>query len=39
MSDRITARLDWGIPLIAVKGDRATLQEKGIYFSVIYNPF
>ncbi len=37
--DRLTARFDWGIPLITVEGDKDTLQENGLYFSVIYNPF
>ncbi len=38
-SDRFRARLDYGIPLLAVPKDRQTLQEKGLYFSVILNPF
>ena len=37
--DRFLARLDWGIPLIAVDQPDRTWQENGIYFSVIYNPF
>ncbi|WP_448564518.1 ShlB/FhaC/HecB family hemolysin secretion/activation protein [Trichothermofontia sp.] len=37
--DALTVRLDYGIPLIDVdKGDN-TLQEKGIYFSVVFSPF
>ncbi|WP_322700398.1 ShlB/FhaC/HecB family hemolysin secretion/activation protein [Nostoc sp. DedQUE08] len=40
MSDRLTARFDWGIPLISVSGDKQTLQEQGFYFSVVYRqPF
>ncbi len=39
VSDRITARFDWGIPLTSIQADKPTLQEKGIYFSVICNPF
>ncbi|AFY31034.1 ShlB/FhaC/HecB family hemolysin secretion/activation protein [Calothrix sp. PCC 7507] len=38
-SDRFTARLDWGIPLISVSSEQKTLQENGLYFSIIYNPF
>lgn len=40
MSDRLTARFDWGIPLISVSGDKQTLQEQGFYFSLVYRqPF
>lgn len=38
-SDRFTARLDYGIPLISVSSTERTWQENGIYFSVFYNPF
>jgi hemolysin activation/secretion protein len=34
-----SARLDWGIPLIDVEGEKKTWQENGIYFSIIYSPF
>lgn len=37
--DRFTARLDWGIPLISVSGEKRTLQEDGVYFSVSYKLF
>ncbi|MGA7933700.1 MAG: ShlB/FhaC/HecB family hemolysin secretion/activation protein [Kovacikia sp.] len=37
VSDRLTARFDWGIPLVSVSGDKNTLQEKGLYFSIVYN--
>ncbi|MEH1999308.1 MAG: ShlB/FhaC/HecB family hemolysin secretion/activation protein [Nostoc sp.] len=37
--DRFTVRLDWGIPLISVESNERTLQEKGLYFSLFYNPF
>lgn len=37
--DRLTARFDWGIPLISAKSQGSTLQEDGLYFSLIYNPF
>jgi len=34
--DRLTARLDWGIPLISVESERRTWQENGLYFSINY---
>ncbi|MEH2053700.1 ShlB/FhaC/HecB family hemolysin secretion/activation protein [Nostoc sp.] len=37
--DRFTVRLDWGIPLISVNSNDRTLQENGLYFSLLYNPF
>ncbi|WP_197480151.1 MULTISPECIES: ShlB/FhaC/HecB family hemolysin secretion/activation protein [unclassified Anabaena] len=37
--DRLTARLDWGIPLVSVDSQAKTWQENGLYFSVLYNPF
>jgi len=37
--DRITARLDWGIPLISVDSEENTWQENGVYFSITINPF
>lgn len=39
MSDRLDARFDWGIPLVSVDTDKKTLQEQGLYFSVIWRPF
>ncbi|MEA5596049.1 ShlB/FhaC/HecB family hemolysin secretion/activation protein [Rivularia sp. UHCC 0363] len=39
LQQRLTARFDWGIPLIKLEGEKDTLQENGLYFSVIYNPF
>jgi len=35
----LSARLDWGIPLVSIAGDKNTLQENGIYFNIILNPF
>jgi hemolysin activation/secretion protein len=32
-------RLDWGIPLTSVEGEKRSLQENGLYFSVQYSPF
>jgi len=39
ISDRLTMRLDVGIPLSRVATEKKTLQENGIYFSVVANPF
>ena len=39
VSDRLTARLDWGIPLIHISGAKNTWQENGVYFSIVVNPF
>lgn len=35
--DSFFARLDYGIPLMAIEGNKRTGQEKGFYFSVGYN--
>ncbi|MEH2015326.1 ShlB/FhaC/HecB family hemolysin secretion/activation protein [Nostoc sp.] len=37
--DRFTVRLDWGIPLVSVDSNERTLQDNGLYFSLLYNPF
>ncbi|GAB4462746.1 MAG: ShlB/FhaC/HecB family hemolysin secretion/activation protein [Elainellaceae cyanobacterium] len=37
--DRLSIRVDWGIPLIELEGSGDSLQESGIYFSVLYSPF
>ena len=39
VSDRLRARIDWGIPLIEVEDSNNTLQENGVYFSLEYLPF
>jgi len=39
MSDRLTVRLDVGIPLSRISAEKKTLQENGIYFSIVANPF
>lgn len=39
MSDRLNARFEWGIPLISADSNERTLQENGLYFSVVWNPF
>ncbi|BAZ22330.1 surface antigen D15 domain-containing protein [Kalymmatonema gypsitolerans NIES-4073] len=40
-SDRVTARFDWGIPLVSVSSaEKDSWQENGLYFSIIYTqPF
>ena len=38
-SDRVTARLDWGIPLISISGAKNNWQENGVYFAIVVNPF
>lgn len=37
--DRLTVRLDWGIPLVSVDSQKNTWQENGFYFSINYTPF
>lgn len=39
MGDRLTARFDWGIPLVDANADDNSLQEQGLYFSIRYRPF
>ena len=39
LGDRLSARFDWGIPLIDIDSRERTLPEKGLYFSIQYNPF
>lgn len=39
LSARLTARLDWGIPLVDLSTRKRTLQENGLYFSVVSSPF
>ncbi|MBE9215539.1 ShlB/FhaC/HecB family hemolysin secretion/activation protein [Plectonema cf. radiosum LEGE 06105] len=34
----LSARIDYGIPLISVDTDQRTLQDNGIYFSIGYSP-
>lgn len=38
--DRLTARLQWGIPVVDVETrENNSLQESGIYLSLVFNPF
>ena len=39
LSDRLRARLDYGIPLVELDSTERTAQENGIYFSIEYFPF
>ena len=40
IEDTLTARIDWGIPLIEDKGfQSSSLQDSGIYFSIKFQPF
>jgi hemolysin activation/secretion protein len=39
MGERFKARLDYGIPLTDINSRDRTWQEKGLYFSMQYNPF
>lgn len=38
-SDRLSAQLYWGIPLVSIDSEKRTWQENGIHFSVILNLF
>ena len=37
--DRFSARLDWGIPLVSIDSSGSSLQENGLYFSLVYTQF
>jgi hemolysin activation/secretion protein len=39
ITDRITVRLDYGIPLVSVSSNKRTWQENGFYFSIVATPF
>ncbi len=39
MGDWLTARFDWGVPLTNLDGQKNSLQEQGLYFSINYSPF
>jgi hemolysin activation/secretion protein len=38
-SDNLSARIDWGIPLINIPGSKNSWQDNGLYFSVRYFPY
>ena len=37
VGNRFTARIDYGVPLIHISGEKRTLQEKGVLFSLGYS--
>lgn len=37
--DNLSARLDWGIPLVDIDSSGDSLQDNGLYFSIRYNLF
>ena len=37
LSEHLTARFNWGIPLVSISSAKPTLQENGLYFSVVYS--
>jgi len=39
VGERLTVRLDYGIPLVSVSSSERTWQENGLYFSVVATPF
>jgi hemolysin activation/secretion protein len=40
VANKLTARLDWGIPFRAIKSStKSSLQENGLYFALSWNPF
>jgi hemolysin activation/secretion protein len=39
LEDNLTARFEWGIPLISIPGEKDSWQENGLYFSIVANPF
>jgi hemolysin activation/secretion protein len=39
MGERFSARVDYGIPLIEIESRDRTWQERGLYFTMQYNPF
>jgi hemolysin activation/secretion protein len=39
IGESLNARFDWGIPLVSPDTDKKTLQEQGLYFSLLWRPF
>ena len=39
LSDWLTARFEWGIPLVPFDLEKDNLQERGLYFSIVTSPF
>ncbi|MBW4682840.1 MAG: ShlB/FhaC/HecB family hemolysin secretion/activation protein [Microcoleus vaginatus WJT46-NPBG5] len=38
-ANRLTARIDYGIPLVDINSSNRTWQENGLYFSIVTSPF
>jgi hemolysin activation/secretion protein len=38
-TDRLNARIDWGIPLVNTSTNQNSLKDSGLYFSIRYFPF
>ena len=39
LGDRVSVRLDYGIPLVSVSSRKRSWQENGFYFSIVATPF
>lgn len=39
IGSRLSARFDWGVPLVSIDSTRDTWQERGLYFSLLFTPF
>jgi hemolysin activation/secretion protein len=39
IGSRLSARFDWGVPLVSIDSSRDTWQERGLYFSLLFTPF
>lgn len=39
VGNQLTARFDWGTPLVRINSTRDTWQERGLYFSLLFTPF
>jgi hemolysin activation/secretion protein len=39
LNDQVTARFEWGIPFVSVSSSKNTLQEQGLYFSLLWQLF
>jgi hemolysin activation/secretion protein len=39
LSDWLTVRFEWGIPLVPFDLEKDNLQERGLYFSIVTSPF
>ena len=39
IGDRLSIRLDYGIPFVSASSKKRTWQENGLYFSIVATPF